>query len=66
MHYTGKKESKKEKEKNNVTKNLRQGGSKPDPPNTLGLKRGTSIHRTTSVSVANLLFKRGIYSFSIW
>ena len=56
MHHTGKKENKKEK-KNNVTKNLLQGYSNPDPPNTLGLKMKASIHWTTSV--------RGIYSFSM-
>ena len=40
MHHTGKKkESKNENEKKNkVAKNLFQGDSNPDPPNTLGLK----------------------------
>ena len=58
MHHTGKKENKKEKEKNNnVSKNLLQMYSNPDPPNTLGLKMNAFIHWTTSV--------RGIYSFSM-
>ena len=58
MDHTGKKENKKEKEKNNnVPKNLLQMYSNPDPPNTLGLKMNASIHWTTSV--------RGIYSFSM-
>ena len=50
-----KKKRKKGKEKKKVTKNLHQGYSNPDPPNTLGLKMKASIHWTTSV--------RGIYSF---
>ena len=33
MHHTGEKESKKEKEKYNVRKNLLQGDSNLDPPN---------------------------------
>ena len=52
-----KKKRKKEKKKNKVTKNLHQGYSNPDPPNTLGLKMKAFIHWTTSV--------RGIYSFSM-
>ena len=56
MHHTGKKENKKEK-KNKVTKNLLQGDSNLDPPNTLELKMNASIHWNTSV--------RGIYSFSM-
>ena len=44
MHHTSKKESKKEKEKNKVTKNLLQGDLNPDPPNTLELKVDATIH----------------------
>ena len=50
MHHTGKKESKKEKEKKKVTKNLLQGDSNPDPLNQLQLKTNASIHWTSSVS----------------
>ena len=50
-----KKKIEKKKKKNKVTKNLLQGYSNPDPPNTLGLKMKASIHWTTSV--------RGIYTF---
>ena len=65
MHHTGKKESKKEKEKNKVTKNLLQGDSNPDPPNSLELKMDTSIHWTTSVNAENACLK-GVYIPSLW
>ena len=53
-----KRESKNEKEKENkVTKNLLQGDSNPDPPNTLGLKLNASIHWTTLVSADNSCLK---------
>ena len=53
MHHTGKKESKKKKKKKKVTKNLLQGDSNLDPPNTLELKVNASIHWTTSVRADN-------------
>ena len=46
MHHTSKKESKKEKEKNKVTKNLRESG----PSEYVELKMHASIHWTTSVN----------------
>ena len=49
MHHASKKESKKEKEKNNVTKHLLQGDLNPDPPNTLELKMDASIQWTTYI-----------------
>ena len=55
-----KKESENENEKKNkVTKNLLQGDSNPDPPNTgtLGLKLNASIHWTTLVSADNSCLK---------
>ena len=59
MQHTGKKDSKKEKEKKNkVAKNLPQGDSKSDPPKTSELNINATIHWTTSVSAD------GIYSFS--
>ena len=55
MHHTGKKEGKKEKEKKiKFTKNLLQGDSNPDRPNTLELKMNASIHWTSSVDADNL------------
>ena len=54
MHHTGKKESKKEKEKNKVTKNLLQEDSNP---NSLELKMDASIHWTTSVNAENACLK---------
>ena len=67
MHRTGKKkESKNENEKKNkVMKNLLQGDSNPDPPNTLGLKLNTSIHWTTLVSADNSCLKE-VYTPSPW
>ena len=53
MHHTGKKESKKKKKKKKVTKNLLQGDSNLDPPNTLERKVNASIHWTTSVRADN-------------
>ena len=51
MHHTRKKDSKKEKEKKNkVTKNLLQGNSNPDAPNTLEVTMIASIHWTAWVS----------------
>ena len=44
---------KKKRKKKKVTKNLLQGDSNPDPPNTLELKMNASIHWTTSVSADN-------------
>ena len=44
MHHKGKNESKKEKEKNKVTKNFLQGDSNEDPPNTFELKMNASMH----------------------
>ena len=59
MHHTGQKESKKEifkKDKNNeVTKNLLQGDSNPDPQNQLELKVNAFIHWTTSVNAESFL-----------
>ena len=61
-----KKESKnKNEKKNKVTKNLLQGDSNPDPPNTLGLKLNTSIHWTTLVSADNSSLKE-VYIPSPW
>ena len=65
MHHTSKKENKKEKEKNKVTKNLLLGDLNPDSPSTLELKMDASNHWTTSVDAKNSLFKRGIYSSSM-
>ena len=65
MHHTGKKESKKEKERKKVTKNLLQGDSNPDPPNTLELKGNATIYRTTSVRADNSRLKE-VYVPSIW
>ena len=54
-HYVTsyKKESKKKKKKKKVTKNLLQGDSNLDLPNTLELKVNASIHWTTSVRADN-------------
>ena len=57
MHHTGKKESKKNRKRNRVTKNLLQGDSKPDLPNQLELKVNASIHWTTSVNADNSSLK---------
>ena len=65
MHRTGKKESKKEKKKNEVTKNLLQGDSNLDSPNTLGLKMKACIHWTNSISADNSSLKE-VYIPSLW
>ena len=65
MHRTGKKESKTEKKKNEVTKNLLQGDSNLDSPNTLGLKMNACIHWTNSISADNSSLKE-VYIPSLW
>ena len=57
MYHTGKKGSKKEKEKNKVTINLLQGDSNPDPQNQLELKGNASIYWTTSENTDKLGLK---------
>ena len=65
MHHTSKKESKKEKEKDRVTKNLLQGDQNPVPPNTLELKMDGSIHWTTSVNADKACLKE-VYIPPLW
>ena len=65
MHRTGKKENKTEKKKNEVTKNLLQGDSNLDSPNTLGLKMNACIHWTNSISADNSSLKE-VYIPSLW
>ena len=68
MHHTGKKKKvskNKNEKKNKVMKNLLQGDSNPDPPNTLGLKLNASIHWTTLVSADNSSLKE-VYIPSPW
>ena len=61
-----KRESKNKKEKNNkVTKNLLQGDSNPNPPNTLGLKLNASIHWNTFLCADNSCLK-AVYIPSPW
>ena len=59
------KESKKEKEKNNITKHLLHGDSNPNPPNQLELKTNVTIHCTTSVRAARSQLKE-VYNPSPW
>ena len=65
MHHTGKKESKKEKEKNKVTKNMLQRDVNPDPPNTLELKMDATIHWTTSVN-ADITCLKEVHIPPLW
>ena len=67
MHHTNasKKESKEEKEKNKVTKNMLQGDLNPDPPNTLELQMDASIHWTTSVNTEITCLKE-VYIPPLW
>ena len=58
-----KKESEKEKEKNNVTKHLLHGDSNPNLPNQLDAN--VSIHCTTSVRAASAQLKK-VYIPSLW
>ena len=55
----------KQTKQNNVTKNLLQGDSNRDPPNTLEQKVVASIHWTTSVSAENVSLKE-VYIPSLW
>ena len=54
------------KKKNKVMKNLLQGDSNPDPPNTLGLKLNASIHWNTFFKSADNSCLKEVYIPSPW
>ena len=60
-----KKRVKRKRKKEKVTKNVLQGNTNPDPPNTLELKTNASIHWITSESAKTKRLKE-VYIPSLW